>query len=645
MIAWVLGAWAGPVDVERARNALAEWRPSDALVAARAAVADDPDEAAWRVLLAACVEVGLDEACRAEVAVTETPSALAALSGEPAAPDDPRALAAELDRSMHSSPDAGAARALELLASHPERPDLLLPLFAADLPPQKSVTKARARVVKAGSKAVAASPPTEVLWRWHRLLVTAHSPTASVTADRLQRAGELRPLDRPPMTRAEMVVLASSLAVDSGTFPAPRPEGSTENPGVREGVGLRLAEKLASAGRHADAAQALERTRAAGDTLSLALAHGELLLTHGDPAAAMSAADAALELAVAPWPTDVAASGRPARRSALAQAMALRGRVKLALEDSVGASVDLLVANQLAWQPIAGAELEKAVGKGWYGLEQIKVAREDNRESAAQVALRLAREAIAREDWAAARQAADDAVAMWVMPAHRKARLTARSPVLPELAGAFAVRALADARSGRPALVDLTVALMLAPFDAHADWWALAAELRAAEGSSYAAFFAKSMADAVAETPDPAAVAGAWPGGAQGGVAAGPAMVAAWMRGDPALEPKSDRLVVERGRVVSFAARGGGRWRWRRRYAQVERAVPRVDPHVRARHADPSPRPDVLLHVLPERQREQRAPVERAHRPGTGLAKGGRRRGTGGGRRGGLRRLEYRGRI
>ncbi|MEZ4319080.1 MAG: hypothetical protein R3F61_16315 [Myxococcota bacterium] len=579
LLTWLSLGWAAEIDLARSNRALAEGRVPDALTHARAALdADEADLSAWLAWLDACEAGGLADACRAEAAVRGEKLRVAAVAGvwhdiryerldeaglqesvpELVALDQgswegkaiPAAQAVMIGELVEADPDAAAGRGLELLAATPSHPEVLIPLFAEGLPARSSLGKARKKLVSTGAKAIRKASPTE-LYRWHEVFVAvAESALAEDTAARLETAGEPRPLTRTTWTRAQSVQAARALMDGNGTLP-------DIVPGEREAVALRLAEMLDNAGRHEESAKQLATAREKHDSPSLAISQGEAVLKAGDTAGAARIADEALLHSILPWPTDVAGTDRISRRTGVAKSLALRGRARLEAQDHGAAAVDLMIANQLALQPLDTAALEKAMAKGRYALEATKAKLETAKDGAVAVALANARAALESGDFPTVESATSDAIAVLCLPTHQRARLTAKMAFTPELASAFALRGLARSKAGdaERARVDVAVALLLLPWDAPADWWALSAEL-AAGSDSEMAFFDAAMAASVDGAGEHAFPA--WFGSEEAGQAAGAAMVGTWMRGHEQVEPPKDRMVVERGRVIAFRAPSGG---------------------------------------------------------------------------------------
>ncbi|MCB9678485.1 MAG: hypothetical protein H6737_25515 [Alphaproteobacteria bacterium] len=567
-------AWAAEIDLARANRALAEGRPDDALAHARKALSDDEESMeAWLTWLHACEVSGLGDPCRAAASVAGEEKRVAAVAAvwhdlkleriERGALDEtlpelaeldrglwtgqkvPRAETARMDALVRADPDAAAGESGKVLAADPAHPEVLVPLFAEGLPARTSLGKAKGRLVGTGAKSIKKAP-VEVVYRWHELFVaTASNDEAARSAALLAEKGEPAVLPRHPWTRAQTVQAARELMATPGPFP-------DIVPSEREAVALRLAEMLDGAGRHAESAKHLAEARTHLDSPSLAIAHGEALLAAGDLEAARRVANEALLLSSLPWGTDVATMDRLGRRTGLAKSLALRGRVEQAAGNLGPAAVDLMVANQLAIQPVSTGDLEKAMAKGRYELETIKMRLETPSEGASAVALKAARAALEAGDFATVASNTTDAIAVLCLPTHAKARLTAKMAFTPELASAFALRGLAarDRGDDDAALVDLTTAVMLLPFDAPDDWWDVKAALHEKLGHADAAFFARAMqqgvdAEGQAKTP-------LWRGSEAMGSGAAAAMVASWMRGHQEVEPQKDRMKIQRGRVIPF---------------------------------------------------------------------------------------------
>ncbi len=586
LLTLLAAAWAAPVDLARSERALAHGRPDVALEHARDALDDTPESlGAWLTWLSACDAAGIGSACRAEAQLRGPDVRAAAVAGvwhdlqterieedaaEEALPEledlrqgrfdgqpVPQLQRAMFEDLVEADPDEAASKGASHLSNDPDHPEVLIPLFADGLPARSSLGKIRKKLVGAGKKALKKTDDLAVLYRWHEVFVaTSASELAAQSADAIAAAGDPRPLERYPWTRAETQQEAREMMRAEGeiTFP-------DIVPNEREAVALRLAAMLDNAARHEEAAEKLATARSELDSASMAIAHGQALLAANDLAAAERVSGEAMRLSITPWPTDVAVAERLARRSGVAHSLALRGRVALANNRATEAAVDLMLANQLALEPMETAALEEAMEKGRYGLEEVKAARETRTKGAAEVALIEAREALEANDFAAVMKATDDAVAVLCLPAHRKARLTARMAWLPELSSALALRALAHREAGdtEAALTDISVALLLLPFDAPADWWVLAAELHDALKHREAAFFARSMANALgAVGPDGETVVSPpdWRGSSEAGAAAASALVSGWMVGNPELDAPSGS--VQRGRVIAFRAPSSG---------------------------------------------------------------------------------------
>jgi tetratricopeptide (TPR) repeat protein len=579
-------AWASPTDLARSERAMGHGRPDVALAHARRALDDTPDDLeAWLAWLTACDAAGLGAACRAEAQVRGDDVRAAAVAGlwhdlrlerveekaiAAALPELPDLRAGRFDGNdvsalhrdrledlVESNPDDAASAGAEWLSRNPARPDVLIPLFADGLPARSSLGKMRKKLVGSGKKAIRKTEDVAVLYRWHDVFVaTGSTDLAEQSADALAERGEPRPLTRVPWTRAETQQRARELMRTEGevTFP-------DVVPNEREAIALRLADMLENGGRHAEAAERLATARTQLDSASMAIAHARALLEAGELQQAERVAGEAMQLSITPWPTDVAVAERLARRAGVAHSLALRGRVALANGRHADAVVDLMVANQLAFQPMETAALEDAMEKGRYELEQIKAARETRAKSAADIALEEARAALEQDDFDTVLTATEDAVAVLCLPAHRNARLTARLAGLPELASALALRGLAQKEAGNfeTALTDVSVALLLAPFAAPSDWWLLKADLHDRLEQGEAAFFARSMASALGATgpdgetplepPD-------WQGSPEAGVAAAAALVSGWMVGNTELDASASS--VQRGRVIAFRAPSSG---------------------------------------------------------------------------------------
>jgi len=575
LLIWVSLTWAGDLDLARAQAAGSEGRAADAFHHARAALDDQPDMEAWLTWLSACEVSGLADACRTEASMSadEDPMVALALAWhdiqvERVPREDvasampqiteldggswqdevvPRLMAVSLADSAAADPDAAARRGLEIFAGDPTHPEILVPLFASDLPPRARLGKAKKKLLSSGAKALRNATIPE-LYRWHRVFVAAKDiDLATQSSDLLVEHGEPRLLERLPWTRAQTVRATQEMMSGEGAFP-------DVIPAEREAVALRLSEMLDSAGRQEERVAKLELARSRLDSVSMALAHADALLEAGSLERAYSVATEAMTMAVEPWPTDLAVHSRLARRQGVATALALRGEVALASGDLADAVVDLMVANQLALQPISTGPLEKAMAKGRYALEEVKLRLETRKLGASQVAIAAARQASESEDWAEVLVSATDAISVLCLPGHRGARLTATMAFTPELANAYALRALALSKSGKPAeaLVNISTAVFLLPWDADPDWWRLKAQLHEASGQDEAAFFANAMAASTTDSP-----AKPWRGSVPIGEAAGGALVSAWMRGDE-VESAEPRAKIERGRVIAFRAPTGG---------------------------------------------------------------------------------------
>lgn len=566
---WMSLAMASSLQVERATHALTERRPDDAVVLAREAIQADTDDAeAWDVYLQACAGAGLAVACDAEASLAGDTAALVALrrlrlkgeevdvpeigdatlrsvaAGEEGV-DHPLAWEERVSRLAFDDPDAAAELALQLLSDHPERPDVLAGLFDPKVPPVKSIAKAKKKIAKQGSKRLRDAEASE-LYRWLALWVAtdAHAE-ATETADRLKALGEDRPLDRKPLTRAEQVRLAQAVIEEQATLP-------TIDPVEAEAVALKVAAELTQRGLVDQAAASLKQARAQADTVSLAMAEAEALLTLNEHDKALEVANEALHQVGEAWPTDRAVLLADLREHALAKALGLRGRVHHAAGRDREATIDLMIANQISKQPVDTGDLEKAFSSVRYQLETVKAGLETVATPAHERGMELVHEALEAGDREKALSILSDTIAALILPAHSKARLT--DPLFGRvfLADALALRGRIadDADWDARARTDLLTALLLRRYTAPAAWWTRLAGLHATEE---ARFFADAMAAALDEETDRSHE---WPGVAAGADAAAAAMVASWMRGAPVEDPKAAKIT--RGIVIEIPKGGGG---------------------------------------------------------------------------------------
>ncbi|MCB9667897.1 MAG: hypothetical protein H6734_00315 [Alphaproteobacteria bacterium] len=580
IIAWIAAALAGPTEVELARDLLASGRPDAAFATLRPETADGTDPTVWLTFLETCEAVGLGVACRAEVAVrgdaepdldvirqwydrvhhglvVEAAEGAGELGRAAAGVLDglqiPDAVSERMGVRAHSDPDAAAEEAMLWIAEHPDHPDVLLPLFASDIPPRASLGKARKAIEKVAKKQLKRTTDAAVALRWHRLLKGMGSELRATWADKVVALGQDPPLAELPMSRAEQVKRAAAVLAGEAEIPSGIPAD-------QENVALKLADQAAGSGRTADAVKVLAALMEANPTINVSLALTQAHLDLNDPAAAAKEAERAIRLAVAPWPTDVAGADRIFRRIALSKALAARGEARLRGGELGGAVTDLMVANQLAIEPVRADQLEKAMDKGRYTLESVKVQLDTPATPAQTVALQAAKKALDAGDTAGAVASATQAIEVLCLPTHKRARLTATLPSIPEMASAFALRGLAHLRAGdrEAAHADLSTAVLLVPWAASSDWWAELAGLR--EGD--AGLLAASLAERTSEDAEPGQRAvTARPADPAVSSAVTAALVSAWMRGHEKLEEgPGDGLKITRGRVIAFRAprTGGG---------------------------------------------------------------------------------------
>lgn len=576
MLSLLALAFAGPVEQELARDHLLLGRPDVAYDLLRLETADTTSPDVWLPFLASCEAIGLGHACRAETAIrADTSPDLQSILHwhdrlrDPERDSEPPAEGAgELERAAaghlegvqqvdatreylqelaHADPDAAAEAALVWLDEHPAHPDVVLPLFAPDLPPRAALGKLRKQVDKRARRALKSASDPAVALRWHRLLRGMHSENAALWADQAVALGVPRPDPDLPTSRATQVKRAAAVLAGEATMP-------TGIPAEREGVALKLATQSREAGRRAEAIRVLRELLAERAEINLSLELGQLLLEVEDFAGAREEAERSLRLAVGPWPTDRVGQERIGRRIALAEALALRGEARERLGDTLGAVTDLMVANQLALQPTRPAPLERAMEAGRYELATVKASLETPRRPAQEVALEQARDALAEEAWDQVVQSTDQAIQVLCLPTHRRARLTATLPSRPELASAFALRAAARRASGdiEGARVDLGTAVLLVPWSAPADWWEALAELQGDGHDLLARAMVEQTGEGEARTPR--AVTGLPPTEAVT-EAVSAALVSSWMQGREELEAPPVDLAATGARVISIRQR------------------------------------------------------------------------------------------
>jgi hypothetical protein len=574
MITWLIAAaWAGPVEVEVAIDALADGRPDTAYERLLTETEDSTDPRVWLTWFEACEAVGLGPACRAEAAVrgdddpaiehlrlwhdrrthdlevTLDGDGLAgAAAGRLETSTLPMAVQEHIRDLAQSDPDAAAERAIAWLEEHPDHPDVVSPLFAPDVPPRAAIGKLKKALDKRQKK-VARSADAAVARRWHRVLRAAGSEYAPAWADRIAAAGGERPASEHPMTRAAQVQVAQALTRGEAVLPT--------LPLEREAVALKAAAMLENAGRDAEAVEVLRSAAEGGPVVNVALAEVDLLLDANDAAGALEAAERAVVAAVGPWATDRAATRRLLRRVALAKALAARGAAKSMAADLEGAVVDLMIANQLAFEPERADVLERAMEQARYTLETVKLGLETPRKPAQQVALEAAKKALENGDPTAAREAATSAIQVLCLPTHRRARLTATLPSRPELASAFALRArAAAAEEPTAALVDLSIATLLLPWGSDTTWWSQLADLRDGDQALLAEAMAVHTAEEPPDSPALRTVSGRPPtDDVHAAIQA--ALVSDWMQGRPA-EDEPTGPMITRGRVIPFRAPSSG---------------------------------------------------------------------------------------
>lgn len=569
-------ALAGPVEVEQARDHLLLGRPDQAFVLLREETARSEAPQVWLPYLASCDAVGLGPACRSETAVrgeasadlalivrwherlgSRTPAAVEgegelarAARGELAGLRLPDAATEHFGQLARERPESVAELATTWLDTHPEHPDVLLPMFGTDVPPTPSIGKFRKLLEKRGKKALKRIERPEVAYRWHRVLRGIHSEIAPAWASRIEALGAERPTSRLPYDRAEQV----ALAVDVLDGRAPVPD---DIPADREGVALKVATRAREAGRLQDGIAVLAALQADTPELNVSLALAQLQLDTGALEEARAEADRALGLAVGPWQTDRAGLDRIGRRVAVAEALAARGEASLQQNDQLGAVVDLMIANQLAFQPTRAGALERAMEQGRYGLEQVKATLDTPARPAQEVALDTARKALEAGDPTTVVEATTQAIQVLSLPTHRRARLTATLPSRGELASAFALRGAAQQALGNTdaARIDLTIAVLLQPWTASPDWWEALAGLRDDDFSVLARAMFEQTGENVSRAPR--ALTGL-PATEAVTEAVSTALVSEWMRGHEELEAPPTGVKITRARVIPVRKRSGG---------------------------------------------------------------------------------------
>lgn len=251
-----------------------------------------------------------------------------------------------------------AALADEVGARHPEHPEVLAPVLAAEPSgPLKRTRRVLERNLERRGEQV--TDPL-LLWRLREAWIDAGRPDqVARTTARLVSLGEPPRLPRAPLAPEE----APGLGLVALTFD-PSGLGALSDAEVRL-LGERLVQAVGqrAGGLEPDRAVGLlEAIRGRVDTAPLATAHAELLASQGQTESALTVARRAVELAALPAHDDVGRLDRGRQALELSEALGIRGRLRLESGELDAAAVDLSLADVLAgvqtWGPLRRRAME-----------------------------------------------------------------------------------------------------------------------------------------------------------------------------------------------------------------------------------------------------------------------------------------------
>ncbi len=229
------------------------------------------------------------------------------------------------------------------------RPDWLAVAWHVENPPP-SLVKARQRAARLALRDVAVADPATA-WRLRELAIASGTGRVEVEA-RLRALGEAVPVDRLPRMGLE----AAARSTEAVAVPMLADAD-------RSAWAHRVADRWEMDGRLADVEALWAAVRRVGDEPSLALAHAGALFRLGRVAEAEVAAQDALRTMVLPWDGDEGVTQSASRSQRVAEALALRARIRQDAGNWAAARSDLAVADALAGHSVDAA-LAEALDRG-----------------------------------------------------------------------------------------------------------------------------------------------------------------------------------------------------------------------------------------------------------------------------------------